>query len=56
MMLSMTPSLRRLSCVALLSGCTLLSSCAAPPLRLYTLGMPSDQDVQQPHLSPHQHD
>ncbi|GBQ07564.1 PqiC family protein [Acetobacter cerevisiae] len=44
-------TLRRLSCVALLSGCTLLTSCASPPLRLYTLGMPSDQDARQPHLS-----
>lgn len=44
-------TLRRFSCVALLSGCTLLTSCASPPLRLYTLGMPSDQEVRQPHLS-----
>ncbi|MFT8591185.1 MAG: PqiC family protein [Acetobacter orientalis] len=36
---------------ALLGGCTLLSGCASPPLRLYTLGMPSDQNVQPPHLS-----
>lgn len=43
-------SLRRLSCAALLCGCALLTSCASPPLRLYTLGMPSDQAVRQPHL------
>lgn len=36
---------------ALLGACALLSGCASPPLRLYTLGMPSDQDVQPPHLS-----
>ncbi|WP_278368509.1 membrane integrity-associated transporter subunit PqiC [Acetobacter orientalis] len=36
---------------ALLGACTLLSGCASPPLRLYTLGMPSDQNVQPPHLS-----
>lgn len=36
---------------ALLCGCALLAGCASPPLRLYTLGMPSDQNIQPPHLS-----
>ncbi|ANA14625.1 hypothetical protein CBI36_13530 [Acetobacter oryzifermentans] len=37
--------------LAFLGACTLLAGCASPPLRLYTLGMPGDRDVQQPHLS-----
>lgn len=41
----------RKSVFALLAGCYLLSGCASPPLRLYTLGMPSDQTARQPHLS-----
>ncbi|ATJ90346.1 MULTISPECIES: PqiC family protein [Acetobacter] len=43
-------SARRLAFTAL-TACALLSACASPPLRLYTLGMPSDQEVRQPHLS-----
>ncbi|GAN59436.1 hypothetical protein ACI01nite_20230 [Acetobacter cibinongensis] len=50
----MMPYLRHLA-LPLLCGCALLSGCAAPPLRLYTLGMPSDQNTQQqpPRLSAH---
>ena len=35
-----------------MAGCLLLAGCAGPPLRLYTLGMPSDREAPQPHLSP----
>ncbi|MBO1326079.1 PqiC family protein [Acetobacter sp. TBRC 12305] len=34
-----------------LAGCALLAGCASPPLRLYTLGMPADQESQRPRLS-----
>ncbi|MFT9016081.1 MAG: PqiC family protein [Acetobacter sp.] len=36
---------------AIMAGCALLSGCAGPPLRLYTLGMPADQQNQPPRLS-----
>ncbi|MCX2561580.1 ABC-type transport auxiliary lipoprotein family protein [Acetobacter farinalis] len=53
MMLTMMLPLRRLSCVTLLAGCALLASCASPPLRIYTLSMPSDQPMQPAPLSAH---
>lgn len=41
----------RRSLLAVLAGCSLLSGCASPPLRLYTLGVPSDANTIEPHLS-----
>lgn len=48
----MTSSPRRtllavMACAALLP----LAGCASPPLRVYTLGVPSDANVAEPHLS-----
>ncbi|OUJ12177.1 membrane integrity-associated transporter subunit PqiC [Acetobacter okinawensis] len=36
-----------MACAPLLT----LAGCASPPLRLYTLGVPSDANVSEPHLS-----
>ncbi|WP_338332032.1 ABC-type transport auxiliary lipoprotein family protein [Acetobacter sp. LMG 32666] len=48
----MTPTPRRtllavMACAPLLT----LAGCASPPLRVYTLGVPSDANVTEPHLS-----
>lgn len=43
----------RRTLLAMMAGCSLLSlaGCASPPLLLYTLGVPSDANVVEPHLS-----
>lgn len=48
----MTPAPRR-TLLAVMACCSLLSlaGCASPPLRLYTLGVPSDANIGEPHLS-----
>ncbi|MFT9419207.1 membrane integrity-associated transporter subunit PqiC [Acetobacter sp.] len=48
----MTSAPRR-TLLAIMACCPLLSlaGCASPPLRLYTLGVPSDANIGEPHLS-----
>ncbi|MDE7547853.1 PqiC family protein [Acetobacter fabarum] len=48
----MTSAPRRIL-LAVMACCPLLSlaGCASPPLRLYTLGVPSDANIGEPHLS-----
>ncbi|MFT8783962.1 PqiC family protein [Acetobacter syzygii] len=43
----------RRTLLAVMACCSLLSlaGCASPPLRLYTLGVPPDANVTEPHLS-----
>ncbi len=48
----MTASPRRILLAVMACGSLLsLAGCASPPLRLYTLGVPSDANVSEPHLS-----
>lgn len=48
----MTTPLRRTLLAAMACGSLLsLAGCASPPLRVYTLGVPSDANMAEPHLS-----
>ena len=48
----MTASPRRILLAVMACGSLLsLAGCASPPLRVYTLGVPSDANMAEPHLS-----